>query len=239
MFRRACAVLFLVVAFLAGVPALAHALGVRISIRGAGTIQETSIFNLVGAECGQPGLQSSPTTPTGIFGGQCVPGSPTGGYSPGSTITYVATPAPGYRFNRWQSDNGAGPAVVCGRSDPPAVTSTYSGSPTCRFVITDNLQTQAAFVDDTDPAMSALSGPAAPVSGPASFTFGAVADPTLRHFECRVPGWREWATCSSGIAEDPPSGTWRFEVRAVDWLSNRSPCRAGSGWWTSRSRRRR
>ncbi len=71
--RRTAALLLLTVASLAS-PGVAHALGVRISIRGAGAIQETSVFNLIGAECGPSGFQSSPTNPTGIVGGQCVPG---------------------------------------------------------------------------------------------------------------------------------------------------------------------
>jgi hypothetical protein len=97
-----------------------------------------------------------------------------------------------------------------------------------RRFITDNLQTRAAFVDTTDPAMSALSGPEAAVSGPAAFSFSAAADSTFRRFECRVPGLRDaWTTCSTGIQEDPPSGTWQFEVRAVDWSNNRSPA---SSW---------
>jgi Divergent InlB B-repeat domain len=221
--RRTAALLLLTVASLASAPGVAHALGVRISIRGAGEVQETSIFNLVGAQCGAEGFQSPPTTPTNVIGAQCVPGSPTGGYPPGSTIEYVAIPAPGYEFRQWQG-SGLGTAVICNQSSPPATSSTYSGSSTCRFVLDDNLQTQAWFADDTDPAMAALSGPTGTVSAPATFSFSAVADPTLKSFECRVPGWRDaWAACASGIEEDPPSGSWQFEVRAVDFSNNRSP----------------
>jgi hypothetical protein len=143
----------------------------------------------------------------------------------------VATPAPGYRFHRWQPDSGAGTAVTCGLSSPPATSTTYSGSSTCRFVINDNLQAQVAFVDDTDPVMAALTGPSGPVAGPASFTFSAASDPTHKSFECRVPGFREaWAPCVSGVQESPPDGTWTFQVRAVDYSNNRSE---PSSWvWT-------
>jgi hypothetical protein len=204
---------------------------VRLSIRGAGTVHETTVFNQIAARCGAPVLQSPATTPTNIFGVQCVAGSATGGYPPGSIVEYVATPAPGYRFHRWQPDGGAGTAVTCGLSSPPATSTTYSGSSTCRFLIGDNLQTQVAFVDDTDPAMATLVGPPGAVSGPASFTFSAAADPTLKSYECRVPGFRDtWAACVSGREEDPPDGTWAFEVRAVDFSNNRSD---PSSWvWT-------
>jgi len=221
--RRTAALLLLTVALLAS-PGVAHALGVRLSIRGAGAVHETTVFNQIAARCGAPVLQSPATTPTNIFGVQCVVGSATGGYPSGSIVEYVATPAPGYRFHRWQPDGGAGTPVTCGLSLPPATSPTYAGSSTCRFVISDNHQTQVAFVDDTDPAMATLAGPPGAVSGPASFTFSAAADPTLKSYECRVPGFRDtWAACVSGGEEDPPDGTWAFEVRAVDFSNNRSP----------------
>ena len=146
----------------------------------------------------------------------------------GGTVEYVAAAAPGYQFVRWQSDNAAGTAVICGLSSPPATSSTYAASSTCRFAINDNLQTQAVFADTTNPAMAALSGPTGAVSGPASFSFSAAADPTLKSYECRVAGFRDaWTACVSGVEESPPDGTWVFEVRAVDFSNRRS---APSTW---------
>ena len=86
-------------------------------------------------------------------------------------------------------------------------------------------------MDDTNPAMSSLTGPNQVVNGAATFTFSAAADPTLRLFECRVAGVHDWQTCSSGRQENPASsGTYTFEVRAVDWSGNRS---GESTWqWT-------
>src|SRR4029079_3028685 len=46
--------------------------------------------------------------------------------------------------------------------------------------------------------------------------------PALRLFGCRVGGVYEWQTCSSGRQENPSSGTYTFQVRAVDWSGNRS-----------------
>jgi hypothetical protein len=107
--------------------------------------------------------------------------------------------------------------------------STYTGS-ACQFATFENLQTRAVFVDDTNPAISSLTGPRTVVNGAATFSFSAAADPTFRLFECRVAGVHEWQTCSSGRSEDPPTGSYTFQVRAVDWSGNRS---TESTWnWT-------
>jgi len=197
-------------------PGVAHAYEVHISITGAGQVIETTSADLVGEDC-----VTSSTNPTGAVGKDCFPGDPNGEYGIGWDVDYLAIPKPGYRFDQWQSDGSPKP-VICDRSSPPATTSTYTGT-ACKFRTFDNLQTRAVFVDDTSPTMASLSGPNGAVNGAATFTFSASSDPTLRFFECRVAGVHDWQTCSSGRTEDPPSsGTYTFEVRAVDWSNNRS-----------------
>jgi hypothetical protein len=206
---------------LAGAPVAAQAYEVHISITGAGQVVETTPANLVGDGC-----KTFSANPTGSVGVNCYPGEPDGEYGWGWDVDYVATAATGYRFVRWQSDGSPKP-VICDRSSPAATTSTYTGA-VCKFRTFDNLQTQAVFVDDTPPAMSTLSGPNGTVGGASTFTFSAASDPTWRYFECRVVRadggaiHHDWQVCSSGRSEDPPHGTWRFDVRAVDWSGNRS-----------------
>jgi hypothetical protein len=116
--------------------------------------------------------------------------------------------------------------VLCDGSNG---SSNHSGA-ACQFATFANLQLRARFVDDTAPAMSSLTGPNQVVNGPASFTFSAAADPTLHRFECRVAGVHEWQTCSSGRSENPPTGSYTFQVRAVDSSGNLSSV---STWnWT-------
>lgn len=203
------------------VAAPAHAYEVHISITGAGQITELTQAGLVGTGC-----VTSSNNPTGTIGADCYPGDPAGDYGWGWTVQLKATSKPGYRFVRWQSDGGPKPVVCDGANG----SSTYTGE-TCTFQTFDNLQTRAVFEDVTAPAMSSLSGPNAPVSGATSFTFAAAADPTLSGFECRVANVHDWTSCASGRSEDPPSsGTYAFEVRAVDTSGNRS---AISTWqWT-------
>jgi hypothetical protein len=78
--------------------------------------------------------------------------------------------------------------------------------------------------------MQSLSGPSAVANGPRTFGFSAVSDPTIRGFECRVAGVHDWQACSSGQSEDPPSGTYSFDVRARDWSDNVSSVATWS--WT-------
>jgi len=115
---------------------------------------------------------------------------------------------------------------------------TYAGA-ACQFATFENLHTQAVFVDDSPPAMASLSGPSTQVNGPASFSFGAVADPTFSHFQCRLVTGGEaqihdWLTCASGHQEDPAApgteGTYKLYVRAVDRSGNASPPSAAA--WT-------
>jgi hypothetical protein len=189
----------------------AHAYEVTITITGAGQITETTPANLVGSGC-----VTSSTNPTGTVGATCFPGDPSGDYGWGWTVGLLATPKPGYRFAHWEP-TGSGSQVSC----QGATSATYTGTE-CRFVILDNPQIRAVFVDDTNPTMSSINGPSQPVNGPAAFTFSAAADPTFRAFECRVAGIHDWQTCSSGHTENPPDGTYTLEVRAYDWSNNRS-----------------
>jgi hypothetical protein len=175
----------------------------------------------VGSSC-----VTSAANPTGVVGVNCFPGTPTGDYGSGWTVRYVATPKPGYRFVQWQSD-GSGSPVLC---DGANGSSTYTGT-ACQFATFANLQVQAVFEDVTAPAMASLNGPSQAVNGSTAFSFGAVADPTLTGFECRVANVHDWTPCSSGRTENPAnSGSYTFEVRAVDASGNRS---AVSTWqWT-------
>ena len=202
------------------VPGTAHAYEVHVSITGAGQVTETTSANLIGSGC-----VTAAANPTGVVGVNCYPGSPDGDYGWGWTVRYVATPKPGYRFVQWQSDGSPKPVICDGANG----SSTYTGT-ACQFATYDNLQTRAVFVDDTSPAMASLTGPSQVVSGRVAFSFSASPDPTFKHFECRVAGVHDWQTCSSGQTEDPWTGTYTFQVRAVDSSGNRS---ADSSWtWT-------
>jgi collagen triple helix repeat protein len=222
------AALFAAVAFLLAAPA-AQAWYVDISITGAGRVYETTDANELDEHCPDSieGFASPSTTPTGTVGATCRAGDASGDYGYGWVVRYVAEAAPGYHFAGWQSDGRTNPGpVIC---DGANGSSSYAGA-ACQFATFQNLQTRARFVDDTNPAMSSLVGPNQTVSGPATFTFSAAADPTLRMFECRVGGVHEWQTCASGRQENPPTGTYTFQVRAVDWSGNLSP---ESTWqWT-------
>jgi hypothetical protein len=226
--RRLASVVTLLVAVAAQIvltASPASAYEVRISITGAGQVTETTPANLVGSTC-----MTSSNNPTGALGKTCFAGTPTGDYGWNWDVDYLATPKPGYRFVRWESDGTTRNGVICDRSTPAATTTTYTGS-VCKFRTPYDLQVRAVFVDDTAPAMSSLTGPNGPVNGATAFTFSAAPDPTLTGFECRVAGVHDWTACSSGRTENPSSsGTYTFEVRAVDASGNRS---AISSWqWT-------
>jgi hypothetical protein len=209
-------------------PSAAQAYFVDISITGAGRVYETTDANELDEHCPDAieGFASPGTTPTGTLGATCRAGDASGDYGWNWVVRYVAEPAAGYRFDGWHSDGRTNPGpVICDGS----TTSDHSGS-ACQFATTADLQVRARFVDDMAPAMASLTGPNQAVNGPATFTFSAAADPTLRRFECRVAGVHEWQTCSSGQQENPGTGTYTFQVRAVDWSGNAS---AESTWgWT-------
>ena len=210
-------------------PAAAQAWYVDISITGAGRVYETTDADELDEHCPDAieGFASPGTTPTNTLGATCRAGDASGDYGSGWVVRYVAEPAPGYRFDGWQSDgrSSPGPVLCDGSNGSP----NYSGA-ACQFATWANLQVRARFVDDTPPSMSSLTGPNQIVNGAATFTFSASSDPTFRLFECRVGGVHEWQTCSSGRQENPPTGTYTFQVRAVDWSGNRS---SESTWqWT-------
>lgn len=226
--RRLVSVLALlgaVVAQVVLIAAPANAWEVRITITGAGQVTETTPADLVGSTC-----STSANNPTGSVGATCFAGTPSGDYGSFWEVDYLATPKPGYRFVRWESDGTTRAGVICDRSDPPATGTTYTGT-SCKFRTFDNLQVRAVFEDVTAPTMASLNGPTAPVGGPATFYFSASNDPTVTGFECRVYGIHDWAACSSGHTENPPSsGSYTLDVRAVDASGNRS---SASTWpWT-------
>ena len=209
-------------------PSAAQAYFVDISITGAGRVYETTDANELDEHCPDAieGFASPGTTPTGALGATCRAGDASGDYGWGWVVRYVAEPAAGYRFDGWHSDGRTNPGpVICDGS----TTSDHSGT-SCQFATHADLQTRARFVDDTAPAMASLTGPNQVVNGPATFTFSATADPTFSRFECRVAGVHEWLTCNSGRQENPGTGTYTFQVRAVDWSGNVS---TESTWeWT-------
>ena len=224
---------FLAVCFAAATILLAaptaHAWYVDISITGAGRVYETTDANELDEHCPDAieGFASPGTTPTGVVGATCRAGDAGGDYQGGWVVRYVAEPAAGYRFAGWQSDGRStpGPVLCDGSNGSP----NHSGT-ACQFATFQNLQTRARFVDDTSPEMASLTGPVQSVNGPASFTFSAASDATFRLFECRVGGVHDWQACASGQQEDPPTGSYTFQVRALDWSGNRSP---ESTWqWT-------
>ena len=78
--------------------------------------------------------------------------------------------------------------------------------------------------------MSSLTGPNQVVNGPATFTFSAATDPTLRGFECRVGGVHEWQSCSSGYAPDLGTGAYTLPGPRVDRSGNRSAEECAWNW---------
>jgi Bacterial Ig-like domain len=223
----AAVVLLVLAAFQVAVQAKpAHAYEVHISITGAGTVDEDP--TLTQSNILNPACSSSSTTPTGTVGANCYPGDPSGDYGWGWVVKWKATPAAGYSFVRWESDGSPNPVICDGATNG---SSTYTGT-SCQFATYSNLQTRAVFADTTNPAMASLTGGSStPVNGPVTFNFSATSDPTFKHFECRVVGVHDWETCSSGKSENPASsGTYTFDVRAVDWSGNVSSI--SSATWT-------
>jgi hypothetical protein len=230
MNRRLASSFSLAVALLLLSAASASAWYVEISITGAGRVYETTDADELDEHCPDSveGIASPSTTPTGSAGRFCRAGDTDGAYGAGWIVRYVAEAAPGYRFDRWVSAPGQSESpVVC---DNSGGSSDYTGA-ACQFQIWENLQVEARFVDDTDPAMQSLSGPAVAVPGPATFTFSATNDPTFMWFECRLTKdgsqLYDWRFCASGNKENPAGmgteGQYVFHVRAVDWSGNRSP----------------
>lgn len=203
----------------------AHAWEMKVTITGAGSVVETTPAALL--NCASPS-----TTPTGTIGATCLAGTPSGAYGNLWDVDYVATPAAGYTFKRWESDGSTRTAITCDRSTPAATSTTYSGSNICKFRATGNLQTRVVFADEQNPSIASLTGGSStPVNGPVTFNFSATSDPTFKHFECRVLGVHDWQTCSTGKSENPStSGTYTFDVRAVDWSGNISS--TSSKTWT-------
>jgi hypothetical protein len=225
----AVAVILLLAVFQVAVQAKpAHAWEVRISINGAGQVRETTPANLVGSNCFSPS-----TTPTGTLGKTCLAGTPSGDYGSAWDVDYVAEPASGYTFKRWESDGTTRTAIICDRSSPAATTSTYTGA-TCKFRTFENLQTRAVFADEQSPSQPSITNTTPTLTNQAvSFDFSTSSDPTFRRFECRVTPTVQtsFQSCSSGVSFDPTAnGTYTFEVRAVDWSGNTSF--ASSRSWT-------
>jgi hypothetical protein len=219
----AMAVVLLLAVFQMAVQAKpAHAYEVRISITGAGQVNETTSADLVGPNCFSPS-----TTPTGILGKTCLAGTTSGNYGQLWDVDYVATPATGYTFKRWESDGTPRTAIICDRSSPAANTSTYTGS-ICKFRTVDNMQTRAVFADEQNPSMPTItstSPSANTVNGPKAFNFSIASDPTFREFQCRVtPNVQtNFQSCASGVSFNPSAdGTYNFLVLAVDWSGNTS-----------------
>jgi hypothetical protein len=201
-------------------PAAAEAYQVQIQITGEGRVTETTPANLVGSSC-----ESVAGTPTGTVGNTCYAGTTDGSYGWGWDVDYVATPAPGYSFVRWQTtpEHSWSP-VICDRSSPAATSSTYTGA-TCKFKTYENLQTRAVFQDTTPPPSPAVSpAPAGPVNGAVTFNMSSFSDPTFSHFICELsgPGHFSQPNCRNGSLSVNPSvdGTYTLSVRAVDHSGN-------------------
>lgn len=231
----AVAVTLLLAAFQVALQAKsAHAYEVRISITGAGQIRETTPANLVGSNCFSPS-----TTPTGTLGRTCLAGTPSGDYGYLWDVDYVAEPASGYTFARWESDGTTRPAIICDRSTPAATSPIYTGA-TCKFRTPSDLQTRAVFVDNQAPAMPTINSTSPSstlVNGPKTFNFSTTSDATFKQFECRVtPNVQtNFQQCSSGVSFNPPDGSYTFEVRSVDWSGNVSSFSASHSWTVDRT----
>jgi hypothetical protein len=226
----AVAVTLLLAAFQVALQAKpAHAWEMRVTITGAGTVEETTPADLLNCS-------TSSTNPTGLTGATCLAGTPDGAYHHGWDVDYLATPASGYTFKRWESDGTTRSPIICDRSDPPATTSTYSGSTACKFRATGNLQTRVVFADEQRPAtptINSTSPSSTTVNGSKSFNFSTTSDPTFKQFECRVTPTVQttFQQCSSGVSFNPTAdGNYTFEVRAVDWSGNTSFGTASHSW---------
>jgi large repetitive protein len=201
----------------------AHAWEMRVTITGAGTVEETTRADLLNCS-----TLLTPPTPTGQTGAICLAGTPSGDYQNLWDVDYLATPASGYTFKRWESDGTTRNPIICDRSNPPATTATYSGSNVCKFRATGNLQTRVVFADEQSPSMPTItntSPSANTVNGPKAFNFSIDSDPTFKEFQCRVtPNVQtNFQSCTSGVSFNPSAdGTYTFQVRAVDWSGNMS-----------------
>ena len=122
----------------------AQAWEMKVSIIGAGRVEGTTPARLLNCS-------TLSTNPTGQTGATCLAGTPSGDYGNFWDVDYLATPAPGYTFKRWESDGTTRRAIVCDRSTPPASVSTYSGSTACKFRAVDNMQTRVVFADEQTP----------------------------------------------------------------------------------------
>jgi hypothetical protein len=204
----------------------AQAWEMRVTITGAGRVEETTPARLLNCS-------TLSTNPTGQTGAACLAGTPNGDYGNFWDVDYLATPAPGYTFKRWEGDGTTRRAIVCDRSTPPASAPTYSGSTACKFRAVDNMQTRVVFADEQDPSQPSITS-TTPVrtNGAVTFNFSTTADPTFRRFECRVfpTVQTSFQPCSSGLSFNPNAdGAYTFEVRAVDW-SGRTSFSASRSW---------
>jgi hypothetical protein len=239
MFRFTCGLVLLAVAALACVPGIAHALGVRLSIRGAGAVQKASILNPVGAECGLRGLQSPTTTPTGILGDQCVPGSPTvweadnqepdtaltggpSGLVPSSSASFTFTSSEPGDF-LCSLDSGAQETCESGIAFSGLAEGPHSFQVWARNAsgVLDPTPAERVWtVDTVAPETTIVSGPphgSSTTSSSAAFTFSSSES---GDFVCRLDFGAE-QPCESeisytGLAE----GTHSFEVWARDAAGN-------------------
>jgi Bacterial Ig-like domain len=199
----------------------AHAWEMKVTITGAGKVEETTPARLLNCS-------TSSTNPTGLTGATCFAGTPSGDYGNLWDVDYLATPASGYTFKQWESDGTTRNPIICDRSTPAATTATYSGSNTCKFRATGNLQTRVVFEDTTRPPTPTISsGPNAPVKDFANFFFGSAQDPTFKQYECRVQNKTSFQSCTSNFSLDVrgatfTDGTYTLEVRTVDHSGNAS-----------------
>ncbi len=201
----------------------ARAWEMKVTITGAGTVEETTPADLLNCS-----TSLNPPTPTGQIGATCLAGTPSGAYGNLWDVDYLATPASGYTFQRWESDGSTRRATICDRSSPAATTATYSGSNTCKFRAVDNMQTRVVFADTTLPATPTINSTSPTsniVNGSKSFNFSIPSDPTFKEFQCRVTPTVQTAfqACTSGVSFNPTAdGSYTFEVRSVDRSENSS-----------------
>ena len=185
-FRLDPQLIVLAAAALMMAPGIASAYEVHVSITGAGTVDEDPA--LTQANMINPACSSPQTTATGTAGADCRPGVPTGDYAYGWTVRWLATPAPGWSFVRWESDGSSGSPVICDGSGGSSTHTVQS----CQFATVDNLQTRAVFADTTAPTASITGGPAAAsTSGrDASFSFTVTDQPAGQpvSYRCKLTG---------------------------------------------------
>jgi hypothetical protein len=227
-------VVILVLVFLLGAPAAAHAWTVTVHVHGAGEVDETTDANLLNCSVSPSGKSESSVT-------DCVGGSSGGPYSSGwivdlNGLVTVGSQAynRGWRFQKWV--DGTSPGQI--NCDPQDQTGDQFSPTNCKFQIFQNLAVDLYFEDVSGPQDTAISG--GPAQGSrtnstsASFSFSAASDPDST-FQCKLDppgGAGSFGSCPSLSTFNnlTANGVWTLSVRGVDPTGNVDTTPASRSW---------